>query len=97
MGRGAHSKTMRKVNREFARGKVTVGRGHASSDRSTTLTQKGYRNTRKNNLEHRKDVTNKMMIFGTPTSYGVERMTKTLGKTNDVELTNDLTIRLKKK
>ncbi len=89
MGRGTNSKTMRKIQREFARGKVSVGRAHASSDCSSTLTQNGHRNTRRNNLKNRNSVTHKMMIYGTPTSNGVEMIKKTAGKCKNAECSMD--------
>ena len=88
MGRGAHSKVMRKIQKDFARGKVVVGLGHASLERST-LTQKGHRNTRRGNVKHREAVTTRMMVFGLPTSKGVENIKKTGGKSKNAELTKD--------
>ena len=79
MGRGAHSKAVRKVHKDFARGKVAVGNSHSSRESSSTHTRKGYRNTRRINLKHRESVTNKMMVYGTPTVKGVEQMVKTSG------------------
>lgn len=89
MGRGAHSKAMRKINRDFARGKLSVGNGHTTSTNQDGVAQKGHRNTRRGNLKHKKHLTNKMMVFGTPTNQGINRITKTEGKCNDVEFTND--------
>jgi len=89
MGRGAHSKAMRKIQKDFARGKVVVGRGHSSAESSSTLVKKGHRNTRRNNLKNRETVTNKMMVYGTPTSIGVEEICKTSGKSSTAQLTKD--------
>jgi len=89
MGRGANSKAMRKIQKDFARGKVVVGRGHSSLESSSTLTRKGYRNTKKSNLKHRETMTNGMMVYGTPTVKGVEEIAKTSGASKTAELTND--------
>ena len=89
MGRGAHSKAVRKIQKDFARGKVLVGNGHSSLESSSTLARKGYRNTRRINLKHRESVTNKMMVFGTPTVEGVEQIAKTSGTSKTAQLTKD--------